>query len=203
MMRRCLPARSFRQCGSVVVPMHREEKKAPACQFSLVSRGTLQCPPASVPLPYIRNERFYGWVKRPAMTDVPVHRREAIQPRDIWIVAHMGDQRIFGRVVARPYPDEPSLCAIHFCVPASDMQPNGSLSLSVVTKLDFLSVDSDGRRGHRTDGRGQARVALSKPTWRGHNPRKHICHMSYLYRPCHAPLMALFGRCVTLWSLLP
>jgi hypothetical protein len=47
--------------------------------------------PASIPLPYARNKRFYRWVMRPALAGVLVHRRKAIQPRDIWIVAHIGD----------------------------------------------------------------------------------------------------------------
>jgi len=47
---------------------------------------------------------------RPALAGVLVHRRKAFQPRDIWIGAHIGDQRIFSGVAARPCAGEP------FCV---------------------------------------------------------------------------------------
>ena len=47
--------------------------------------------PASIPMPYARNERLHGWVMRPALAGVVAHCRKAIRPRDIWIVAHIGD----------------------------------------------------------------------------------------------------------------
>jgi hypothetical protein len=50
-----------------------------------------RCLPALIPLPYPWNERLDGRVMRPALAGVVVHCRKAIQPRDIWIVAHIGD----------------------------------------------------------------------------------------------------------------
>jgi hypothetical protein len=47
--------------------------------------------PAAIPLPYPGNERLYGWVMRPALAGVLVHRRKAIQPWDISIVTHVRD----------------------------------------------------------------------------------------------------------------
>jgi hypothetical protein len=47
--------------------------------------------PASIPLPYARNERLYAWVVRPALAGVVAHCRKAIQPWDMWIFPHIGD----------------------------------------------------------------------------------------------------------------
>jgi hypothetical protein len=62
----------------------------PELKGRLVPFG-MSCLPASISLPYPGNERLYGWVLRPALAGIVVHCRKAIQPRDIWIVAHIDD----------------------------------------------------------------------------------------------------------------
>ena len=47
--------------------------------------------PASIPLPYARNERLYTCVMRPALAGVVAHCRKAIQPWNMWIFPHIGD----------------------------------------------------------------------------------------------------------------
>src|SRR6266511_638676 len=85
------------------------------------------------------NKRRYGWVMRPALAGVLVHRRKAIQPWDIWIVAHIGDQRIFSGVVARPYR------ASHLCV--GFISPRSSLLDLISMKLRMVFPPDHAHRG--------------------------------------------------------